>query len=166
MAAGRTVEWTHKGKKVSTLDDIPEGVEHFVYLITDINGRKYVGKKQIMSTRKVEISEKAYRKLKKEGEAVTKTKNKAKSKKGNIVWRFKKIVVKGNKWEGYTGSCIPLNKEIKKGMSYKKEILYFCRTKKQATYFELKEQFTRGVIENDLYWNKNILNKFFKKDLK
>lgn len=162
---GQRVNWTYKNKDVSTLTDIPDEVEHFVYLITDEKGRKYVGKKQIMSNRNVEVSESVYRKLKKEGKPVTKTKNKAKSKKGSIVWRYKKKIAKENSWLNYTGSCVPLNKEIKKGLKYKKEILYFCRTKKQATYYELKEQFGRSVIENDLYWNENILNKFFKKDL-
>lgn len=159
------IKWKYKNKAVDSLDKIPKGVEHFVYLITDENGRKYVGKKQILSVRNVEVSETVYRKLKKDGFAVKRTKNKSKSKKGKTVWRYKKVVTKENGWVDYHGSCIPLNKEIKKGLKFTKEILYFCRTKKQATYYELKEQFCRGVIENDLYWNENILNKFFRKDL-
>lgn len=159
------IKWKYKNKVIDSLGKIPKGVEHFVYLITDENGRKYVGKKQILSVRNVEVSEAVYRKLKKEGAAVTKTKNKAKSRRGNIVWRYKKIIEKENNWVNYTGSCIPLNAEIKKGLKFKKEILHFCRTKKQATYYELKEQFVRGVLESDLYWNENILNKFFRKDL-
>lgn len=159
------MSWIYKNKIVDSLDKLPKGVEHFVYLITDEKGRKYIGKKQIGSIRNVEISEAVYRKLKAEGQKVTKTKNKAKSKKGNIVWRYKKIIEKETNWLTYNSSCIPLLEAIKKGLKIKKEILHLCRTKKQATYYELKEQFCRGVLENDLYWNENILNKFFRKDL-
>ena len=159
------VNWTYNGKEVTTLSDIPDGVEHFVYLITDENGKEYIGKKQIMSKRNVEVSEAVYRKLKAEGHPVTKTKNKKKSKKGKIVWRWKKKVVSENKWQKYTGSSVLLNSEIKKGLKYKKEILHFCKTKKQATYFELREQFCRGVIEREGFWNENIMSRFFRKDL-
>lgn len=159
------IRWKYKNKVVDSLDKIPKGVEHFVYLITDENGRKYVGKKQIETIRNVEVSKSVYNRLKKEGHKVKRTKNKTKSTKTKTVWRFKKTIVNKESWISYTGSSIPLNKEIKKGLKYTKEILYFCRTKKQATYYELKEQFCRGVIENDLYWNENILNKFFRKDL-
>lgn len=159
------VNWTYNNKEVLTLSDIPEGVEHFVYIITDENGRKYIGKKQILEKRNPEVSKAVYDRLKKEGHPVRRTKNKTKSTKKKIVWRYKKYIIKESNWSNYTGSCIPLNREIRANLKYTKEILHFCKTKKQATYYELKHQFCQGVIENDLYWNENVLSKFFRKDL-
>jgi len=159
------INWLYKGKEITSTAQYPNWANHFVYLITDENGRKYVGKKQITSVRNVKTTKSNYNRLKKLGYPVKRTKDKKRSTKKNIVWNYKKTVKGDNGSLNYTGSCVPLNKKIKNGLSYKKEILYFCKTKKQATYYELKEQFCRGVIENDLYWNENILNKFFKRDL-
>lgn len=158
-------KWYYKGKVISSLQNIPKGAEHFVYIITDENGKMYIGKKQILSKRYQEVSKAVYDKLKKEGKEVKRTKNKTKSKKGKIVWRYKKLIEKENGWLNYTGSCKPLNEAIKKGLKIKKEILYFCKTKKQATYYELKEQICTGVIESDNFWNENVMSKFFKNDL-
>lgn len=161
------INWTYRGKEVKSIEDLPKGAIGFIYLIQDENGKIYIGKKQIETVRNIEVSKSVYDKLKKEGHKVKRTKNKTKSTKTKTVWRFKKTIVDRESWISYTGSSIPLNKEIKKGLKYKKEILHFCYKKKQCSYYEIKEQFINGVIEEgNNSWNENILCKFFAKDLK
>ena len=41
-------------------------------------------------------------------------------------------------------------------------ILHLCKTKGEATYLEVKEQFTRNVLEDESYLNDNISGKFFR----
>lgn len=161
------MNWIYQNKEVKSTEDMPEGVIGFIYQITDLdNGKFYIGKKSLYSVRNVEVSENVYRKLKADGEEVKRTKNKTKSRKGKIVWRYKKTVRKNTNWKTYTGSNIELNKNIKSGIKYKKEILKYCYTKKQLTFYEMKEQFCNDVLENqDLYYNGNISAKFFPKDL-
>ena len=69
-------------------------------------------------------------------------------------------------WKTYTGSCKPLNEDIKNGDLYTKEILRFCNSKKQLTYYELKELFCNGTIEREDCYNGNIMGKLFPSDLK
>ncbi len=48
---------------------------------------------------------------------------------------------------------------------FQKEILEFVSTKKMLTYFECKYLFKYDAIENNpLYYNDNILGKFYRKD--
>jgi hypothetical protein len=68
-------------------------------------------------------------------------------------------------WKSYTGSCKPLNEDIKQGCRYTKQILRYCFSKKQMTFYELKELFCNGVIESENYYNGNIAGKYFKTDL-
>lgn len=161
------MNWTYQNKEVKSTEDMPDGVIGFIYQITDLdNGKFYIGKKSLYSVRNVEVSENVYRKLKAEGEEVKRTKNKTKSTKNKIFWRYKKTVRANTNWKTYTGSNVELNKNIKSGIKYKKEIIKYCYTKKQLTFYEMKEQFCNDVLENqDLYYNGNISAKFFPKDL-
>lgn len=161
------MNWIYQNKEVKSTEDMPEGVIGFIYKITDLdNGKFYIGKKSLYSVRNVEVSENVYRKLKAGGEEVKRTKNKTKSRKGKIIWRYKKVVRKNTNWKAYTGSNTELNKNINSGIKYKKEIIKYCYTKKQLTFYEMKEQFCNDVLENqDLYYNGNISAKFFPKDL-
>ena len=70
-------------------------------------------------------------------------------------------VVKESNWLDYTGSNKDLNEDIKKGHKIKKEILIFVKTKKQLTYYEVKEQFKNSVLESDDWYNGNILKRFY-----
>ena len=66
-------------------------------------------------------------------------------------------------WKKYYGSNEYLKEETKKSTSgYTREILHLCKTKGEATYLEVKEQFTRNVLEDDSYINDNISGKFFR----
>jgi hypothetical protein len=50
--------------------------------------------------------------------------------------------------------------------NFKREILRFCKNKAELTYFELKEQITRGVLESDAYYNSWIYVRVRKEHLK
>jgi|SRR5690625_1640026 len=160
--------WIHEGKEIRSLKDIPKDAIGFIYEIQDEEGMKYIGRKSLKSVTRPIIAKSTYDRLKKEGEPVTKTKNKKKSKKGKPVWNYRKIVEKETDWKTYTGSNKELNSKIKKGIRITKRILQFCFNKKQMSYYETKHQMCAGVIDEnkDEYYNGNILGKFFEKDLK
>jgi len=109
--------------------EIPENPYGFIYIITNnVNGRKYVGKKQIL------------------------TKLKRKPLKGKV---NRRISIKETDWKTYTGSSKELNEDmIKYGKSnFSFEILRFCDNKSQMAYFEAKEQFDREVLIKEEYYN-------------
>lgn len=134
----------YKRKTITTLADIPKDSFGFVYLITNLtNGRKYIGCKQLFSKRK--------RKFGKREIAAMKDKRK----------KTYEYVVKESNWLDYTGSNKELNEDIKKGHQIKKEILIFVKTKKQLTYYEVKEQFKNSVLESGDWYNGNILKRFY-----
>jgi hypothetical protein len=143
-----TINWTYQGKEITDISQTPEGSLGFIYLIKNLsNGRFYIGRKSFMSTRKKRLT------------------IKEKALPGNSRKTFK-IEVKELPWKTYTGSCKPLNEDIKNGDIYTKEILRFCNSKKQLTYYELKELFCNNTIEREDCYNGNIMGKLFPGDLK
>ena len=79
----------------------------------------------------------------------------------------KKLIVAESDWKLYWGSNPSLNKFVKEEGKEKftREILEFAFNKKHLTYLETKYLFKLDVLENPkLYWNDNILAKFFTKD--
>ena len=132
---------------ITEMSDMPENTWGIVYMITAENGKKYIGKKQIYSVRKRKFG-------KKESALVTDKRKK-----------LYEMVKKESDWKTYTGSNKELNDDIKNGASYKKEILYYCRDKKQLAYLETKELFVREVLEHDEFYNSNISGKFYHKDV-
>lgn len=141
--------WKYKRKKIKSINDVPKKAVGFIYLITDENGKKYIGRKSFFSKRKRKFGKKE----------IAAMPNKRLKK-----WEH---VIKETEWLTYTGSCKPLNAAIKKGLKIEKEILRFCTNSKQMTYYEWKYQFCNDVIENnDDYWNENVCGKFFPEDLK
>ena len=155
--------WHYKGEEIDSIDKVPGGAIGFVYKICDEKGKCYIGKKNFFSERKVEVSENVYNKLKASGEEVTRTKNKTltKSGKGGTVWRYKKVVSGESDWLTYNSSNSELKKLAKKE-ALDKEILQFCYTKQELTYYETKFQMEFGVIETDNWYNENVLGKFYK----
>lgn len=152
--------WKYKGKEIKSVKDLPKDTVGFVYCIST-KDKAYIGKKALYSNRNQEVSKAVYDRLKKAGEPVTKTKNKALSKKGAVVWRFKKKVHGESNWLTYTGSNTELNKLIKQGEKVDKEIIEVCKTKQQMSYYETKHQMIEAVLENSNYLNDNILGKFY-----
>ena len=120
------MHWTYQGNKV---DEIPEGIEAFVYLITNLtNDMKYVGKK--LARFKT-------------------TKPPLKGKKN------KRRGYKESDWKDYWGSSDHLNADVLKlgKENFTREILYYCPSRGIASYLEAKEQFDRRVLETDEYYN-------------
>ena len=120
------MQWTYQGK---TIDEIPQGVEGFVYLITNLtNNKKYVGKK--LAKFKT-------------------TKPPLKGKKN------KRRGYKESDWKDYWGSSDHLLEDVEKlgEDNFTREILYLCPSRGVMSYLEAKEQFDRKVLETDEYYN-------------
>ena len=120
------------------IEALPEDCIGFVYLITNlVSGRKYIGKKLA--------------KFSKTSVKTVKLKNGTKKK--------KKIRSKiDSDWQEYYGS----NEELKKDVltlgpeQFKREILYYCKSKAECSYIEAREQFRHQVLESDDYYNGHI----------
>lgn len=161
------VNWTYNQQKIKSIDDVPTDSIGFIYIVRNTSKNKfYIGRKSFFSERNQEVSKAVYDNTKKEGGPVTKTKNKKLSKKGAVVWRYKKKTRKETNWKSYTGSSEQLNKDIKSGDTYSKEILCYCYTKKEISYRELKHIVCTDCLEREDCYNGNLLGKWFPKDLK
>lgn len=136
--------WLYKD---SELQQLPDHCVGFVYLITNLStGRMYVGKK---------LATKANTKIR----VVTlKSGEKRKRKLKNRV---------ESDWRTYYGSNKILAEEAKiDPTNYRREILHFCASKAECTYLEAKEQFARGVLESDQYYNEQIDCRIHKSNIK
>ena len=121
------------------LEEIPDGYTSFVYLITNLRtGKMYVGKKLFKFTR------------------TTKKKGK----------KVRKQVA--SDWLDYYGS----NKDLLNHVnilgkdSFKREILFLCKTKGEASYYEAKEQFARDALISEQYYNEWIMVRVRKSHVK
>ena len=141
------MEWIYKGSLINEVTDMPTGAHGFVYIITASNGSQYIGKKTLHSIRKRKFG-------KKESKLVTDKRKK-----------LYEMVKRESDWKSYTGSNKELNEDIKNGITYDREILYFAFGKKQLSYFEVRELFTRNVLESSNYYNDNIQGTFFRRDV-
>lgn len=120
------------------VEQLPEDCVGFVYLITNITtDRKYIGKKLA--------------KFSKITQRTVKLKNGTKKK--------KKIRSKiDSDWREYYGSSPELTKDIELlgTDNFKREILYYCKSKSECSYVEAREQFSRRVLESTEYYNGHI----------
>ena len=66
-------------------------------------------------------------------------------------------------WKNYVGSSKEAKERIDDIVS--REILEVARTKRELTYLEAKFLFIYNAIEDPMYINRNILNKFFRGNL-
>ena len=108
---------------------VPEEAFGFIYEIVNItNGKKYIGKKQIV--RKVKRPPLKGRKN-------------------------KRCILKESDWKTYTGSCRELNEDIqtlgKENFAF--TILKICYNKWELAYREAELQFKHGVLLSDEYYN-------------
>ena len=143
--------WTYKGRMVTELKDIPEGSFGFIYQITHTpTNKRYIGKKVLYFTRKVKLTKAEIAEQTGPGRKPT-----------------TKLVTKESDWKTYYGSnkeFVSLTK-IHPKEEFVKEILEFAPNKKMLTYYECKYLFKYDAIENNpLYYNDNILGKFYRKD--
>ena len=142
--------WLYQNKQIKELTDMPEESFGFIYEVTHIpSGRKYLGKKQLISVTKKALGKKEL--------ALITDKRASKS----------KIVKKESDWKTYHGSHSEIKQLIKEGKQseFSREILIFTSNKKLHTYYENKFLFIKGVIEPDSnYINDNIEGRYFRKD--
>lgn len=127
--------WHYDGAVVEILPDDCVG---FVYCITNtITGKMYIGKKLAK---------------------FSKTKHKTVTLK-NGKKKKKKIRTKiDSDWQEYYGSNTELNKDVETlgKENFRREILYYCKSKAETSYIEAREQFNRKVLESDQYYNGHI----------
>lgn len=119
-------QWVYQGQQI---DQLPEGCEAFVYLITNQkNGKKYIGKK--LAKFKV-------------------TKPPLKGKKN------KRKSTKESDWREYWGSSDHLKEDVATygEENFTREILHVCPSRGIASYLEAQEQFERKVLLTDDYYN-------------
>jgi hypothetical protein len=120
------------------VDELPEECVGFVYLITNqLSGRMYIGKKL------AKFSKTTYK--------TVKLKNGSKKK--------KKIRSKiDSDWRDYYGSSPELTKDIVAlgTENFRREILFYCKSKSECSYIEAREQFSRRVLESNDYYNGHI----------
>jgi len=121
--------WKVKGK---VINEVPDGMEGFVYLITNLeNGKKYIGKKTFWERRK--------------------DRKTGRRKKKGSNWRD---------YYGSCDSLIEDVKLLGED-KFLREILYLCPHKKSMSFYETMEQFKRDVILREDYYNTNVEGKFF-----
>ena len=129
------MSWYYNNKLV---EELPEDCIGFVYLITNLtNQRKYIGKKL------AKFSKTTYR--------VHKLKNGTKKK--------KKIRTKvDSDWRTYYGSSPELTKDIEQlgQENFRRDILFYCKSKAECSYIEAREQFANKVLESKDWYNGHI----------
>ena len=127
--------WLYQDQLVETL---PEDCVGFVYMITNItNDRKYIGKK-----------------LAKFSKTTQKT---VKLKNGNKKKKKVRSKVESD-WRDYYGSSPELTKDVELfgRENFRREILYYCKSKAECSYIEAREQFSRRVLESRDWYNGHI----------
>ena len=80
----------------------------------------------------------------------------------------KKKIIKESDWRKYFGSNNELKQQVQKlgEDKYKREILKFCRTKGECSYYEAKLQFQYDVLMSDDYYNEYIQCRIHAKHLR
>ena len=131
------LNWQYDNKDFT--DDLIGDNYGFVYLITNqTNGKKYIGKKLFYFAKTKQVQGKK-----------------------------KKIKVSSD-WPKYYGSSDTLVKDVKElgEENFTREILHLCKSKGECSYLEAKEQFIRGVMETDDYYNTWIMVRVRKSHIK
>lgn len=126
------IPWYHNGR-VATADTVPEWAVGMIYRITKGGSIHYIGKKLLVSNRKVKIGKRAIA-----AERASRADGKAKT---------VKRVLKDTGWMQYNSSCKPLQKEIQEHPEmFHKEILHWCFSKKNMSLMETVEQIRHNVL--------------------
>ena len=121
--------WLYENKEVN---ELPEDCAGFVYQITNTtNGRMYIGKK------------------------LARFKRSRRPLKGRI---NKRRYTVSSDWKYYYGSSDQLLADVERfgKDKFKREILFYCKSKAELSYIEAREQFARKVLESNDYYNGHI----------
>jgi hypothetical protein len=127
--------WHYNNQPVETL---PADCVGFVYIITNItNDRKYIGKKLAKFSRTTQRTVKLKNGTKKKRKVRTKV---------------------DSDWQDYYGSSPELLKDVELlgKDQFRREILYYCKSKSECSYIEAREQFSRRVLESADWYNGHI----------
>ena len=151
--------WSYQGRLITEISDMPEGTYGFIYEVKHKpSGLKYIGKKVLYFERNKRLGKRALEALREE--------RKAKGIGGRVP--LKQKVITESDWKDYYGSHEKVKELVKTTdpMDWEKKILSFVPNKKLLTYYEAKELFRYGILEDrqSSYINDNILGKFYRKD--
>lgn len=131
------LNWIHN-KKDFTEEDIGDNYG-FIYIITNLKtNKKYIGKKFFYSM------------------------------KSRVIKGKKKRYKAPSDWQTYYGSNTELQNDVKllgENM-FSREIIHLCKSKGECGYLEAKEQFDRGVLESNDYYNSWIMVRVRKSHIK
>jgi len=135
LSLNTDMQWIYRNEPVI---ELPTDCAGFVYLITNTeNGRMYVGKKlsRFKTTRYKMHTQKNGKKVRKKIRGAV-----------------------ASDWMDYYGSSDQLTRDIETlGRDrFRREILYYCKSKAELNYVEAREQFARKVLESDQYYNGHI----------
>lgn len=144
--------WYYNNSLITNISDLPEGTVGLIYKITNLSQKErccdlpyqYIGRKNIYSETTKPLGKREIAKL---------TDKRASKKVKSI---------KESDWLNYNSSCKPLLEDISNGDLIYKEVLQFCFTKLEITYSEAKFLFFFDVLNDNSYYNSNILSKFFR----
>ena len=146
------MNWLYSKQEVEDISYFPNNTHGFIYKITHIpSGKSYIGKKVLFHNKKVKLTKKDLELY--EG----------------VVGRRPsyKLAIAESDWKKYWGSNKPLLELLKTEPkeNFTREILMVASSKKLLTYYETQALFIHRVLEEpDLYFNDNILGKFYRKD--
>jgi len=130
-------------------DDFTTNDYGFIYKITNLETNKfYIGKKSFVHNKKKKLTKKEIAEQTGPGRRST-----------------TKVEQVDSGWRNYWGSSKELLADVKSlgKDKFEREIIRFCPTKKQLTYYEIQYQISYSVLFTDSY-NDNILGKFYRKD--
>jgi hypothetical protein len=137
-------DWYYAGEIFGVNDAverIADGYIGFIYEVTDnTNGKKYIGKKLLTTTKKLPPLKGTKRKRKK---------------------------VVHSDWQTYYGSSEVVKELVEaRADTFSREILDFCKAKGELSYIEAKYHFEREVLLRDDYYNAFIGVKIHAKHVK
>lgn len=146
------MNWLYKKNEIEDISHFPNNTYGFIYKITHTpTNKSYIGKKVLYHNKKIKLTKKELAMY--EG----------------VVGRRPsyKLAIAESDWKKYWGSNKTLLELLKTELkeNFKREILITCPNKKLLTYYETQTLFVYRVLEEpDLYFNDNILGKFYRKD--
>jgi hypothetical protein len=143
--------WTYNGSPITDISDFSKDTFGFIYIVKNNETNKsYIGKKVLYHNKKVKLTKKEITELTGVGRKPT-----------------TKIVTKESDWKTYYGSNKEVMDLVKTGKQniFTRQIIQLASNKKLLTYYETQALFTYKVLEHpELYYNDNILGKFYTKD--